>query len=121
MIIDDDPLHCEIAKSFFEKKGAAQIFVANDGIQAVAKLGSSSDTFDLLMIDLNMPEFDGIEVIRYLRDINCKVPLLIVSGTEKSVFDAAEALAKMYGLTLIGALEKPLNYDLLESMLPPCQ
>ncbi len=121
MIIDDDPLHCEIARSFFEKTGATLIVIANDGNQAVKKLEQYADQMDLLMVDLNMPDFDGVELLGYLQDTNCDIPVLIVSGTTKSVFVASESLAKQYGLFFLGALEKPLNYSQLEKILLPCR
>ena len=60
LIIDDDPIICQIFKSYFSSKGN-YVETAKDGRDGVAKFKASK--FDLVVTDLMMPVVHGFEVI----------------------------------------------------------
>lgn len=64
---------------------------------------------DVLILDLMMPGVDGIEVIRYLAEINCNAQLILVSGFDQSVLYSAQKLAIERGLNFVGSLGKPFR------------
>jgi CheY-like chemotaxis protein len=61
------------------------------------------------VIDLMMPEVDGIEVLRYLGDRNFPAEIILISGYDKKVLNVAAQLATTLGLDVRASLEKPLN------------
>ncbi len=63
----------------------------------------------LLVIDLMMPDVDGIEVIRYLSDRGHTAEVVLISGYDKKVLNVAAQLATTLGLHVRAALQKPLN------------
>lgn len=73
----------------------------------------------LLILDLHMPGFDGIEALRAIRDGGAKADLtvVIVSAADPSLLASAEAIAKAYGLNLGGVLRKPIKLAELEELL----
>ncbi|WGZ94358.1 MAG: response regulator transcription factor [Candidatus Thiothrix putei] len=81
LIADDDP-HIRDVISFALEKAGMQVTQAEDGRQAL-------DTFrqypsDLLVLDINMPELDGLEVCREIRKFS-DVPILFLSSRDDEI------------------------------------
>ena len=73
--------------------------------------------FDVLVLDLMMPEVDGIEIIRFLSDVDCDALLVLVSGFDSGVLHSAQKLAIEKGLNYVGSLNKPFRYNELHTLL----
>lgn len=71
----------------------------------------------LILLDLMMPEMDGIEALRLLSDLKCKAGVVLMSGINKRVIETAEKLARTLGLFVAGHLVKPFNIADLEDLL----
>lgn len=71
LIIDDDPVACEHAKLVLEKVGISAE-VAESGKQALEMVSlrqTRRDPYNLILVDWKMPEMDGIETTRRIREI----------------------------------------------------
>ena len=71
LIVDDDPIACEHAKLVLEKAGIASE-VAESGAEAIEKVQlrhARRDPYNLILVDWQMPEMDGVETTRKMRDI----------------------------------------------------
>ena len=71
LIVDDDPIACEHAKVVLEEVGI-KADVSTSGREAVKKVRlkrARHEIYNILLIDLRMPDVDGIEVTRRVRDI----------------------------------------------------
>jgi CheY-like chemotaxis protein len=66
--------------------------------------------FDLLIVDLSMPEPDGFEVLQYLRSQLPRPKIIVISGFLQGMF---LPVAKLLGA--VAGLEKPINSELLIS------
>jgi CheY-like chemotaxis protein len=77
LVIDDDALVRDIIKRDLEMAGY-RVVVAGDGREGLAQYWSVAP--DLLIIDLIMPEMDGIEVITELRKRRINTRILAISG-----------------------------------------
>jgi DNA-binding response OmpR family regulator len=64
LVVDDEPMVREVLARYLEQEGY-RVEVASDGDQALDAVGSTS--FDLLLLDLMLPERDGIDVFRVLQ------------------------------------------------------
>jgi EAL domain-containing protein (putative c-di-GMP-specific phosphodiesterase class I) len=71
----------------------------------------------LIILDLMMPDIDGIELLRLLKQKNCKSKIILMSGVDKRVLEIAENLAKSLDLFVIGRLQKPFRKVELERIL----
>jgi EAL domain-containing protein (putative c-di-GMP-specific phosphodiesterase class I) len=69
------------------------------------------------MLDLMMPEMDGVEALRLLSELKCKAGIVLMSGISKRVLQAAEKLAHTLGLFVVGHLAKPFQLAELEQLL----
>jgi PAS domain S-box-containing protein len=102
LVADDNPSIREIVRCLLEAAGA-QVTEANDGLSAVAL--ASSERFDALLIDLNMPGISGKEVVRFLRSLGLNRNAQIHAFTASGSYSVAEA--REHGFD--GLLTKPLD------------
>jgi EAL domain-containing protein (putative c-di-GMP-specific phosphodiesterase class I) len=72
---------------------------------------------NILILDLQMPKIDGIEVIRHLAKMENSPELILMSGQDSSVLSGAENLAVAHSLVVRGTLEKPLSIARLRGLL----
>jgi len=115
LIVDDDPIQRAVLEQIFTTHGSADVEAGADGHDAISVIESSIEPFDLMVLDLVMPEYDGIRLISYLESRNVKTRILLLSGLPKEVVRMSNTLAEASGLTSIGSLQKPLHLqDLLE-------
>jgi len=71
----------------------------------------------LIMLDLMMPEMDGIELLRLLGERKCKTGIVLMSGSGKRIVETAGQLAQVLGLSIVGFLNKPFRLAELEEVL----
>jgi YesN/AraC family two-component response regulator len=92
--VDDDPKILKALKSYLEKiPNVRSLLTSSDGIDASYKL--NNQTFDLIVIDLQMPKMDGIKLMKLLIRNNLVEPetVLMISGFfEASVIQEASSL-----------------------------
>ncbi|MES2069613.1 MAG: EAL domain-containing response regulator [Pseudomonadota bacterium] len=80
-------------------------------------LNALNDSVTLIMMDLMMPDMDGVELLRLLGQQKCKTTLILMSGYDKRVLETAEELAQTLGLSVAGHLQKPFRLPDLEKLL----
>jgi len=71
----------------------------------------------ILVLDLIMPEMDGIEVIRTLAEQKCKLSLILISGFDSRVLHSAQQLAEAHNIKVHSTLTKPLSIGEFVSVL----
>lgn len=71
----------------------------------------------LILLDLMMPEVDGIEVLRLLSGLKCEARIVLMSGISKRLLETAEKLGQALGLSVAGHLVKPFRLAELEEAL----
>lgn len=77
LIIDDDKLVCEATSILLRTKGY-QVTTANDGRSGID--AARSGAFDLAIVDLFMPDMDGLAVMTMLRDVAPSLIMIAASG-----------------------------------------
>ncbi len=103
LIADDDPSIRLLLKNFLESEGYDTL-EAKSGGEVLRMLPNL--TPDLLIMDLRMPEWDGIEVMKKLGEQNLKIPVLLMTahGTSNSAIQAIQLGAFDY-------ITKPFELD----------
>ncbi len=81
LVVDDDPHIRQLLVFALGKAGLATI-EAGDGEEAVARI--TADTPDLVILDINMPRMDGLEVCRRVRATSA-VPILFLSSRDDEI------------------------------------
>ena len=96
MLVDDSRTIRNIQKNVLKQLGHTDVVEAEDGVQALAKF--NEETPDLMLVDWNMPNMDGITLVRKIREINQTVPLIMcTTEAEKTrVLEAIKAGVNNY-------------------------
>jgi len=71
----------------------------------------------VLVLDLVMPEMDGIEVIRALAEKKLKILLILVSGFDTRVLHSAQQLAEAHNIKVLATLTKPISIQEFSKVL----
>lgn len=67
LIVDDDPVSRDVVKHLVETRSVTQISVASDGIEALKVFQTTQKSIDLVLMDVAMPNMDGITAVNKLR------------------------------------------------------
>jgi len=114
LAVDDDLFILELICKIAARAGFPGVTVALSGERALEILDTSEDDFDCLMLDIQMPAMDGVELCRHVRAISAyrNVPIIMLTAmTEKRYIDSAfQAGATDYA-------NKPLDIKQLGSRL----
>lgn len=72
---------------------------------------------DVVILDIVMPEVDGIELVKHLADKSCSSRILVISGYAERYLDNTKSLGEAFGLDSITAMAKPIELPKLEEFL----
>jgi len=109
LVADDDPMNTELL-SYFLKEHGYDVSTAPDGNQAL-EMGTSGD-FRLVILDVHMPMYDGVEVLQLLRKRHRLHPIKVIALTG-DLSDEVRQELESGGVD--GFLTKPVDLDLLHS------
>lgn len=115
-ILDDDELMLEAVGSILMDMGVGSIVTHTSGGAALATLDMGNPR-QMLLCDLNMPDMDGIEVIRHLGLHGFAGGVIILSGEDTRTMQTVVNIGEAYNLRLLGALGKPVDRRMLLNML----
>lgn len=81
LVVDDDPHILDVVRFAFEKAGMS-ICIARDGAEALRQFDAKAH--DLVVLDIGMPEMDGLEVCRQIRK-SSDTPILFLSARDEEI------------------------------------
>jgi CheY-like chemotaxis protein len=101
LLADDEPSIRRLYQQMLEGNGY-DIVAAIDGKEALERV--TNESFDLMILDLNMPILDGFEVMTKMKEAGKKTPVIVMTGhfPEEVVEDRLE------GLSVVEVLRKPV-------------
>ncbi|MCW8918753.1 MAG: EAL domain-containing response regulator [Gammaproteobacteria bacterium] len=108
LIIDDDPVVLMQLSTMIKRLGVAKVGTSQNAREALAIIARGDPLPQLLIVDLNMPEMDGVEFARELASQHYPGGVIMVSGEQERTLQAAEKLFQAHGLNVAGSLCKPV-------------
>jgi len=102
-IIDDEPIIHEILGQLLTGEGY-EVELSSTGKEALEK--HSGDAFDLILLDLLMPEMDGIEVLKKLKKIDPQTLIIIITA-----YASVESAIAAMKIGAYDYIQKPFKHD----------
>jgi EAL domain-containing protein (putative c-di-GMP-specific phosphodiesterase class I) len=113
-MVDDEPGMCRLVERIGRDCGY-HVFSTTDPLHfrmEVAKLNPA-----IIIIDLQIPGMDGIELLRELSALGLTARILVISGSDTKILESAIFLGTARGLRMEGSLQKPLRIHELRQIL----
>jgi EAL domain-containing protein (putative c-di-GMP-specific phosphodiesterase class I)/CheY-like chemotaxis protein len=117
LAIDDEPFQLKLLAKQLQALGIADVQTSQEPAAAMARLQADPTCVDLICCDLQMPGMDGIEFVRHLGQTAYCGGLVLISGEDRSILQAAERLAAAHAFRLCGAFHKPVQKSQLQQAL----
>lgn len=108
LIVDDEPLILEVLTEHF--KGEYEVETALNGADALGAI--LRERPDIVLLDINMPRMNGVQVLKDIKQIDDSIAVIMVTASEQ-VTMAAEALRS----GAFGYVPKPFDFRYLDHML----
>jgi CheY-like chemotaxis protein len=112
LVVEDNLVNQRLAQTLLQKKGH-QVTVAGNGRIAIEKLQECDWQVDVVLMDVQMPEMDGLECTRYIRDNYNRQPVIIAMTANAMIEDREECIKA--GMN--NYIPKPVKIEILNVML----
>lgn len=114
LLVDDDALTLELHRSYLERIEGFEVGAECTGARAAlnAVLGPAAARFDLVLLDITMPDGSGIDVLRTLRARAAAIDVIAITGVRD-----AETVRQMAALGVYQYLVKPFPFAVFRERL----
>ncbi|MCW0376803.1 EAL domain-containing response regulator [Xanthomonas sacchari] len=116
LVVDDSQVQREHALALCLRMGAVAVEGAADGHAALARVTEGSP-LGLLIVDLEMPGMDGVQLLEALARSDVRVPIVVASQRGAALIDSVLQVGRSNGLQVLAGLEKPLRAAQLAAAL----
>lgn len=116
LVLDDDDLILDVSQAMLENMGVREIVTHTSASVALASL-DMNNPLQVVLCDLNMPEMDGVEVIRHLGQRGFAGAVIVLSGEDARMLQTVINMGRAQHLRLLGALGKPIDQQALLHLL----
>ena len=121
MVVEDHNFQRRVALRLLEELGLTAIREAADGKSALAALEKAATPPDVVLVDLDLPEMDGIEFIGHVASRKLARAVALTSALDPALLNTVQGMTRAYGLRVLGVIEKPLTTAKLVEVLATFQ
>jgi len=111
LVAEDNPVNQMVIERMLVRAGA-QVQLAADGAEAVARVRAEPDAFDAVLMDVQMPVMDGFEATRQIQALAPHLP--VIGQTAHAM---AEERAQCLACGMVAHVAKPIELDRLVATL----
>ncbi|CAM3222077.1 EAL domain-containing response regulator [Shewanella violacea] len=117
LVIDDSLACCRILSEYLMQLDVNRVEYCTDAVSAIKILTKYDKDYQVVVVDLHMPNMDGIELLMNLSEIGYRGGIIIASGMENRIIEAAAQIVVNSRLRLLGSLTKPVSTKQLKLCL----
>ncbi len=117
LIIDDDLISTKLLEIKLNQLKISTIFTAKNGLDGLNLIRKKEKSIDIIFLDINMPEMDGIEFLRHLVNEDYRGGLIIISGEEEGIVSMVQGLSALHQLNCLGTLPKTTLFKELTTLI----
>lgn len=118
LVAEGEPVQRELLVGMLRHLGAQHITTASDGLSALRLLEIGlTPPVNIALMDLSLPGMDGLEAIRRLAEVDCRVGIIVIGAYSADVLFSVETMAEAYGVDMLGSSAKPLSSARLQELL----
>ena len=116
-MLDDESFMLKLLAHMLVGLGFNSVQTCDSGNVALEWVGAPIGSPNLILLDLQMPEMDGIEFVRKLVEYDYTGNLILVSGEDERILQMAEKLIQAHQITVLGHLKKPVSVERLSLLM----
>ncbi len=113
LVVDDDEIVCTLLSDILTKQGHQ---VTTHTSPRLGILAARSQAFDVVLLDIKMPELDGLEVLRAIRPVLPKATFVMITASAHDE-RVGEALSAGAGLCLLKPFDSKMVSEVLAVLL----
>jgi len=113
LIVDDNIVQRMQVVALCRELGVEMIYEAGSGAEALELLALLVLPPDVMIVDLEMPVMDGVELIELMHERRLSIPLIVSSSREVVLINTVETMARNLGMPVVAGIRKPLRSDSL--------
>lgn len=121
LVIDDQEFVVQHTRRILNRLGITRVHAAGSGESALELLDTAVDKPHLILCDINMPDMDGVALLRHLgmrvSMYEMKFGLIFVSGVDERILATVETLGRSHHLYVLGSIQKPVRSQALLELL----
>jgi len=118
LVVEDDDFQRRMVVNMLRSLGVISLCEADDGQQALRMIREAGGLpVDIAVCDLDMPAMDGLEFLRHLSQESRGIAIILTSALGGKLLASAGRMTRMYGISLLGVIEKPLMLGQLKHLL----
>jgi two-component system cell cycle sensor histidine kinase/response regulator CckA len=111
LVVDDEPLISKMLSQMLTKM-SYKVTALTSSVKALNTFANNPEEFDLILTDMAMPELNGLDLVKRIREINSDVPIIISTGNSANLDDL-----DIQSLHLAGFLKKPARKKELAELI----
>ncbi len=117
LVVDDETFILKLHIRMLANLGFTSVTGCEGAPRALQAIDSAARLVNLILLDLNMPDMDGVEFVRHLVKRGYSGTLILVSGEDERMLQAVEKLVQAHSITTLGYLRKPVRPEILTALL----
>lgn len=117
VIVDDSPAILLVMKSMMSELGYENVITCSNPVAALNNIRRAPDKYSAVFTDLNMPEMDGMMLLKELGEMNFRGGVCIISEMENRVIELAAHIARKHKVNLLGNIPKPVHINELQRII----
>jgi EAL domain-containing protein (putative c-di-GMP-specific phosphodiesterase class I)/FixJ family two-component response regulator len=109
LVVEDHDFQRRVALGLLQQLGVGATLGAGDGHEALVLLAQQQRPLDVVLVDLDLPGMDGIELIGKIADQQLATAVVVLTALDPALLNTVQLMARASGVRVLGTLEKPLT------------